>query len=163
MCAHCGCHDVPAIRELVDEHDALQDQAYAVRRALVSGDRHHALELLVPLVEHLGQHVAREEDGMFRALREQGDFVDEVVALEGEHLSFADAVEQLGGPDDEEFPARVRRLLETLDVHIEREDVGIFPVSVVTLGAEGWETVDRAHGQRPSFLGREPDPGPGSA
>ena len=152
MCAHCGCHDVPAIRELVDEHESLQDQAYAVRRALASGDRHLAAELLTPLVAHLEQHVAREEDGVFTALRDQGDFVDEVEALEGEHLSFAVALEQLGDPADDGFPARVQTLLSTLDVHIEREDLGIFPVSVVTLGAEGWETVDRAHRERPSFL-----------
>jgi hemerythrin-like domain-containing protein len=152
MCAHCGCHDVPAIRELVDEHESLQDQAYGVRRALASGDRHRAAALLVPLVEHLQQHVAREEGGVFSALREQGDFVDEVEALEGEHLSFAVALDRLGEPDDDGFPSRVQALLSTLDVHIEREDLGIFPVSVVTLGADGWETVDRAHREQPSFL-----------
>ncbi|GAA1914837.1 hemerythrin domain-containing protein [Nocardioides marmoribigeumensis] len=156
MCAHCGCHDVPAIRELVDEHDALQEQAYAVRRALAAGDHRAAAGLLGPFVAHLEHHVAREEDGVFTALRDQGDFVEEVEALEGEHLSFAEALERLGSPDDEGFAGRVRTLLESLDVHIEREDVGIFPVSVVTLGATGWETVGRAHARRPSFLADGP-------
>lgn len=36
------------------------------------------------------------------------------------------------------------RLLDDLDAHVEREDLGIFPVSVVTLGATGWATVDEA-------------------
>lgn len=44
------------------------------------------------------------------------------------------------------------RLLEDLDVHVEREDLGIFPVSVVTLTATGWATVDKAHTNSPSFL-----------
>ena len=43
-------------------------------------------------------------------------------------------------------------LLDDLAAHIDREDYGIFPVSVVTLGAAGWTTVDRAHSTTPSFL-----------
>ena len=48
--------------------------------------------------------------------------------------------------------ARVLALLEELEEHIEREDLGIFPVSVVTLGAAGWATVERAHRDLPTFL-----------
>ncbi len=43
-------------------------------------------------------------------------------------------------------------LLDDLDVHVEREDLGIFPVSVVTLGATGWAVVEAAHEDSPSFL-----------
>ncbi len=158
MCAHCGCHDVPAIRELVDEHDALQERAYAVRRALSAGESRRAAELLAPLVVHLERHVAREEHGVFAALRAQGDVVEEVDALEDEHLGFAASLEALGEPSDPGYADRVRRLLTTLDLHIEREDVGIFPVSVVTLGARGWQTVERAHDERPSLLGVRTSP-----
>jgi hypothetical protein len=51
-----------------------------------------------------------------------------------------------------DFDAQVVRLLHDLAVHVEREDLGIFPVSVVTLGASGWSTVDLAHTESPSFL-----------
>ena len=44
-----------------------------------------------------------------------------------------------------DFAATVTQLLDDLDEHVEREDLGIFPVSVVTLGATGWAIVDRAH------------------
>ena len=44
------------------------------------------------------------------------------------------------------------RLLDDLDAHVEREDLGIFPVSVVSLGARGWAIVDEAHTRSPSFL-----------
>ncbi len=45
-------------------------------------------------------------------------------------------------------------LFDALEAHIEREDLGIFPVSVVTLGAVGWDIVERVHQERPSYLQR---------
>ena len=51
-----------------------------------------------------------------------------------------------------DFEAQVTKLLDDLAVHVEREDLGNFPVSVVTLGAGGWAMVDRAHTESPSFL-----------
>jgi hypothetical protein len=41
--------------------------------------------LLAELVAHLDRHVQREEDGIFRALRAEGEFMDEIDALDGEH------------------------------------------------------------------------------
>jgi hypothetical protein len=95
--------------------------------------------------------VAREERGIFTARRLQGDFADEVEALEGEHLALDEAIAALD-PQGSDFDARVLGLLEELDVHVEREDLGIFPVSVVTLGAAGWATVESAHRDLPTFL-----------
>ncbi|GEP35789.1 hypothetical protein NSZ01_35570 [Nocardioides szechwanensis] len=151
MCEHCGCREVESIRELRDEHDALSGQAFHVRHALASGDRGAARVLLDELVSHLVQHVTREELGMFAALRTQGEFADEVAALEGEHRAMDAVVADLDldGPD---FVARVTALLDDLEAHIEREDLGIFPVAVVTLGATGWATVEAAHEQHPTFL-----------
>jgi len=51
-----------------------------------------------------------------------------------------------------ELPASVTRLLHDLDAHVERENLGIFPVSVVSLGAAGWQIVDEAHAASTSFL-----------
>lgn len=151
MCVHCGCQGVPAIGELRDEHAALVEDAHAVRRALGAGDRPAAVARLTDLVAHLTRHVQREERGIFTALREQGDFAEEVAALEGEHLTLDAAIASLD-PVADDFDGRVLRLLAELDEHIEREDLGIFPVSVVTLGAAGWATVDRAHADLPTFL-----------
>lgn len=151
MCGHCGCHEVDAVAELVREHDALVEQSAAVSAALARGDRAAARTLLSALVGHLGTHVEREEHGLFAALREQGDFAGEVQALEGEHRDLDHAVGHLD-TEDPGFEAAVRELLADLAVHIEREDVGVFPVSVVTLGASGWDTVARAHAATPSFL-----------
>ena len=56
---------------------------------------------------------------------------------------------EIGSAD---FEAQVVRLLDDLAIHVEREDLGIFPVSVITLGASGWAVVDTAHSASPSFL-----------
>ncbi|WP_445257425.1 hemerythrin domain-containing protein [Nocardioides aurantiacus] len=151
MCEYCGCRGNPPIAELMDEHTALVDQAHLVRRELGAGNRVAALARLTDLLAHLDRHVEREEDGIFRAIRATGDFVEEIDDLEGEHRGFADAVAGLD-LEAEGFTDRVTRLLDDLDAHVEREDLGIFPVSVVTLGATGWAMVDEAHTRSPSFL-----------
>jgi hemerythrin-like domain-containing protein len=160
MCHHCGCRGVEAIRELMDEHTALIDQVYVVRQALESGNPTDAVAGLVNLFSRLERHVQREEAGIFRALRSLGEFRDEVDDLVGEHGHLERAIAALdpGSPD---FPAVVEHLLDDLALHIDREDYGIFPVSVVTLGAGGWAMVDRAHAASPSFLldvSKQPQP-----
>ena len=142
-----------AVRELVEEHEALVEQANAVRRALAAGEPQRAAELVRGLVGHLHTHARREETGIFAALRSSGEFVDEVAELEGEHRHLDAGIDRLdpGAPD---FAARVAALLGELEEHIEREDLGLFPVAVVTLGAAGWALVDRAHADVPSFLTR---------
>ena len=135
----------------MDEHTTLVDDSYGVRKALQSGDHAEAMTLLTELVSRLQRHVQREEDGVFRALRESGEFLDEISALEGEHGDLEKAIAALD-LEMPEFPAAATRLLDDLAVHIDREDYGIFPVSVVTLGATGWGLVDEAHAATPSFL-----------
>jgi len=144
---------VAPIAELMDEHTALLDEASEVRKALGESDPERAMELLRTLVGHLDQHVRREETGIFPALRGTGEFLDEVDELEDEHRDLDAAVRELDmhAPD---FPQRVTDLLHTLDVHVERENLGVFPVAIVTLGADGWNTIDRAHEATPTFLGR---------
>ena len=155
MCEYCGCRGVPPIAELMDEHTALVDQAHHVRHDLGAGNHSAAMSRLTDLVAHLDLHVQREEDGIFRAMRTAGEFLDEIDELEGEHRDLAAAIAVLD-PTSADFAARVTHLLDDLDVHVEREDLGIFPVSVVTLGATGWAIVDRAHTRSPSFLLDQP-------
>jgi hemerythrin-like domain-containing protein len=135
----------------MDEHTALVDQADDVRRALHAGNPAGAMTNLADLVSRLQRHVRREEQGIFRALRTSGEFLDEVDALEGEHGALEKAITLLD-PAAPDFLSSVDRLLDDLAVHIDREDYGIFPVSVVTVGAGGWSIIDRAHSKAPSFL-----------
>ena len=151
MCEHCGCRGVEPLAELMDEHYQLQEEGQAVLRSLRIGDAAIVETALRLLATHLDQHVRREESGVFTALRSQGEFVDEVDQLEREHESFEVAITGLD-PDAPDFGTRVHDLLHDLDEHVERENLGIFPVSVVTLHASGWELVDQARTNYPTFL-----------
>jgi len=151
MCEYCGCRQISLIAELMDEHTALVDQASYVRHDLGAGDQVSAMIRLTDLVGHLDRHVRREEAGIFQAMRDAGEFIDEIDNLEGEHRDFAQTIAALN-LDAPDFATRVTALLDDLDAHVEREDLGIFPVSAVTLGATGWGTVDDAHAASPSFL-----------
>ena len=151
MCEYCGCRQVQPVGELMDEHAALLDEADHVREALASGDRTLATERLTRLAGHLGRHVRREEAGIFSALRDKGEFLDELRELEAEHRQFDEVVAGLDA-SSADFAAVLLRLFDDLGQHVEREDLGIFPVSVVTLGAFGWELVDKAHAASPTFL-----------
>ncbi len=143
------------IAELMDEHTALVDEASFVRHDLGAGDQVSAMTRLTGLVARLDRHVRREEAGIFSAMRDAGEFVDEIDELEGEHRDFAATIAALD-IDAADFATRVTALLDDLDAHVEREDLGIFPVSVVTLGATGWATVDEARIASPSFLLDQP-------
>jgi hemerythrin-like domain-containing protein len=151
MCEYCGCREVPAVGDLMTEHRHLLDEVDHIRRAMAAGDREAVSVRLKHLVSHLERHVSREEDGIFTALRTQGDYADEVAELEGEHRWLDAGIADLD-PASPEFDTLLGRLFDALDAHIDREDLGIFPVSVVTLGAEGWDLVARVHEEQPSFL-----------
>jgi hemerythrin-like domain-containing protein len=135
---------VEPIAELMDEHFDLLDLSGTIRRALAAGDRCGAWQALAVLAGQLDEHVRREEGGVFRALRDQGEFVEAVEELEGEHLDFDEALSELG-LDDADLEERVTALLDELSLHIDKENLGIFPVAVVTLNATGWDTVTAAH------------------
>jgi hemerythrin-like domain-containing protein len=128
----------------MDEHFDLLDLSGTVRRLLATGDRPGAWAVLGDLAQRLNDHVSREERGVFRALRDQGEFVEAVLELETEHLDFDEALTDLG-LDDPDLEARVVTLLDELSLHIDKENLGIFPVTVVTLNATGWATVTAAH------------------
>ena len=128
----------------MDEHLELLDHAGDVRRMLDAGDIDAAWDRMAVLADLLDRHVRKQEAGLFTALREQGDFADAVVELETEHATFDEAISDL----DRSAPtlrADLERLFAELTEHIDKENLGIFPVAVVTLGARGWDTVGRAH------------------
>jgi hemerythrin-like domain-containing protein len=161
MCEYCGCRQIAPLAELMDEHLALLDVASDVEIALRHDDRPRVLETMHRLADLLDRHVRREEEGVFTALKEAGPahtdqaVLDELRELEEEHVDFHARIAALD-PADPSFGETVPALFAHLSDHIDREDLGIFPVSVVTLGAHGWDTVAAVHRAQPSFLaGRE--------
>jgi hemerythrin-like domain-containing protein len=144
MCEHCGCRGIEPIADLMDEHYEILDIAGDVRRLLAADDRREAATTLAWLGQRLGEHVDREERGVFAALKSQDEFVEAVLELESEHVDFDSELDLLDieSPD---FDERVTRLLRSLSHHVDQENLGIFPVASVTLNAAGWEMVAKAH------------------
>lgn len=142
---------MPSIAELMDEHYALLDETEALRHALATGDHSTAAEHLHHFAEHLTLHVRKEEHGVFAAMRDRGEFVDEVDALESEHRDL-DAVIAGLDPASPDFAAVLQQLSRDLTEHVERENLGIFPVSVVSLGRDGWDLVEQAQQERPTWV-----------
>lgn len=128
----------------MDEHYDMLALSADIRRRLASDDRTGAVSLLDELGERLRPHAIREERGLFAALKESGEFVDAILDLEDDHLAFDTDLRTLD-VHAVDFEHRVTQLLDELSHHIDQENLGIFPVAVVTLGATGWATVDRAH------------------
>ena len=160
MCEHCGCRGVRPIAELMDEHYVLLDLAGDIRRSLAAGDHPAAEAALRRLARLLARHVGREERGVLAAVKQQGDFAEAAEKLEDEHTFLDRELDRLDVADPA-FPERALSLLDALAEHIDRENLGVFPVAVVTLGAAGWETVGQAHAEQPSFLTDEAAaPGP---
>ena len=155
MCEHCGCRGVEPIAELMDEHFALLDLVGDVRRHLEGGDRVSTMATLEPLGVKLLRHVSREERGVFAALKEQGDFSEAVAELEAEHLAFDIQLDEID-IDSRTFVEDIASMMDDLVLHIDKENLGVFPVTVVTLGARGWATIEAAHEAEPSFLGASP-------
>ncbi|WP_067429664.1 hemerythrin domain-containing protein [Nocardioides jensenii] len=145
MCEHCGCRGIEPIASLMDEHYAMLDLSGDIRRCLAAREMVRAGALLAELGRQLVPHASREERGVFAALKHEGEFVEEVLELEADHAAFDDVLADLD-PAAPDFRDRVEVLLQDLSLHIDRENLGIFPVAVVTLGGAGWDLVTRAHG-----------------
>ena len=153
MCEYCGCRQIAPLSELMDEHLALLDDAGDVEKALSFGQTDRALQLLEHLRQRLAQHVRREEAGVFTALTDLGEFTEEIAELTAEHRELDEFLRTVD-PADPVFRERIHQMSAHLAQHIDREDLGIFPVSVVSLGGSGWDTVATAHAAEPSFLTR---------
>lgn len=143
MCEHCGCRGVEPIAQLMDEHLELLDLGGEIRRLLRAGKRFEAVRALGELERRLSSHVRREEAGLFAALKADGDFAGAVLELEVEHTAFDAAFAALD-LEAVNLAQRVDEMLDELSLHIDKENLGIFPVAVVSLGASGWEIVGRA-------------------
>jgi hemerythrin-like domain-containing protein len=151
MCEYCGCRQIEQLAELMDEHLALLDVAGDVRRDLEHRRLDEAVAGLRRLAVLLDRHARREEDGVFTALRELGDFTEEIDDLTAEHAEFHRRLGDLG-TESPTLKADADALFDHLIQHIDREDLGIFPVSTVSLGAPGWDRVAEVHEAQPSFL-----------
>ena len=139
MCHYCGCRSMLLIRDYVAEHERATDLGDDAIRAIDQGDVYAAREFISAMADALERHWKGEENGLFRvmAAREQ-DYADYVAPLIVEHRELAQllATVDVSDPADQQ---RLRVAFEQLDEHISKEEDGLFPASVVTLGGAEWD------------------------
>jgi hypothetical protein len=139
MCNYCGCREFPLIGRLTSEHLAIEETAGLLRRAITDARHADALGLLDELLALLVPHTATEEGGLFTELRAEGSLAEAVVQLCAEH---ADIHGVLGGIDRTapDWPA-VLAALGRLHRHIDNEEHGLFPASVIALPISAWDRI----------------------
>jgi hemerythrin-like domain-containing protein len=147
MCEYCGCQAVSAIADLTAEHDAVVDRIGHVRKAVLDGDTARAAELARGIADVLVPHTAVEELGLFPAMAPE--FPDAVAGLQAEHRLVASVLGEAaaGTPADESWPGRLVEVLAMLCKHIHKEQDGVFPAALTTLGPDEWDSVDRVRAE----------------
>jgi hemerythrin-like domain-containing protein len=141
MCGHCGCEALDAVAELTAEHDVVVNLAGEARRALAAGEHDLAAARARSIAAVLGPHTAVEEGALFPALSD--DFGEHVAGLLTDHrLIEAVLAESAAGlPADPQWPGRLEHALWVLREHILKEQDGLFPAALATLGPASWEAV----------------------
>lgn len=143
MCEYCGCQEVTAIAELTLEHDAVVGMFAEARAAVAARDVAAAATVARRIAEVLGPHSRVEEDGLFPILARE--FPDEVADLCDEHRRIAAVLAEAATdvPTDPSWPDRLLPALTLLRTHILKEQDGVFPAALVSLGPDDWDRVDQ--------------------
>jgi iron-sulfur cluster repair protein YtfE (RIC family) len=140
MCHYCGCRAMPLIRDYVAEHERASDLGDRAIRAIDQGDLGAARDFVAVMARELQRHWKGEENGIFRvmAAREE-QYADYVAPLIVEHRELEEllATVDVSDPADQQ---RLRVAFEQLTEHISKEEDGLFPASVVTMGGAEWDT-----------------------
>ncbi len=139
MCDYCGCRDFPLIGRLSEEHREIGETAGELRRAVNDNRYGDAGRLLEELLGRLLPHTATEESGLFAELRAEGSLAAEVDRLCAEH----DDIHGVFGAVDRENPdwAVVLEALSKLRHHIDHEEHGLFPASIIMLPIAAWDRI----------------------
>ncbi len=144
MCEYCGCQDLPAIAELTREHEHALSLIREMQAAGDGGDVPALAALARQLAAVLAPHTEVEEQGLFPALA--ADFPEQIAALEEDHRQLGAVLGEAAGgtPADPAWPGRLAAALALLRGHIYREQDGVFPAALATLGAADWDRVEAA-------------------
>jgi hemerythrin-like domain-containing protein len=136
MCDHCSCRSFAPIAELTAEHEQILELAWHVAEAVRAGDGIPS-RALAELLALLDVHVAKEETGLYPALRAGGRLSEAVSDdLEDEHRALRATL--AGGRFD-------RRGFYELAAHIEVEELELFPAAMLGFDEEEWADLERAH------------------
>jgi len=138
MCHYCGCRQIPLIRDYVAEHERVTDLGGDAVRALDRGDLESAREKLAAMAEELRSHWQGEENGIFRAMARDEQYTDYIAPLVREHREVAELLATVDVADARD-QVRIRAAVVELHEHISKEEDGLFPASLTTLGGADWD------------------------
>ncbi|HVX46773.1 MAG TPA: hemerythrin domain-containing protein [Mycobacteriales bacterium] len=155
MCEYCGCQQIPAIAALTAEHDELLAVVRDAAAAARSGDRVAAIEHAAQLLRLLRPHTQIEEQGLFPPMARE--FAEHVASLQDDHRRIDRTLARVADPgyDAARWAEELAAALAELSTHIFREQDGLFPATIVTLGPADWEELDRV---RVQVTGEEESP-----
>ena len=159
MCEYCGCQAVTAIDELTREHDVVVAMIGEVRAAHGEADSGRMAALARQISTVLRPHTEVEEQGLFPLLADE--FPEHVAALREEHREVEAVLgaASAGTPADPAWPGRLIDTLELLRDHILKEQDGVFPAALTSLGGADWDAVDAVRAR----VGTELPAGPARA
>jgi len=142
MCEYCGCQAVEAVDLLTREHDHVVALIGETRTAYAGGDVAAMAALTRRIAAVLEPHTQVEEQGLFPLLA--AEFPDHVEALRSEHREVERVLAAASGatPADPDWPARLIATLDLLRDHILKEQDGLFPAALTSLGGADWDAVD---------------------
>jgi hemerythrin-like domain-containing protein len=138
MCNYCGCRDFPLIARLTEEHEKITNAAGRLRRAITHGEA-DPVAALDELLTLLMPHTSIEETGLFAELRAEGSLAEAVDKLCAEH----EDIHGVLGEVDRAAPnwPTVLAALDRLHRHIDNEEHGLFPASIIALPIDAWDRV----------------------
>lgn len=138
MCSYCGCRSIGIIGRFSTEHDELINVTGLLRRAVADGRAGEVVELVDDVARLLAPHTDAEEAGLFTVLRRDEDFSEHIDTLCGEHVDLDDLLARIRAGEGH----LADRFDKELRSHIQREENGLFPASLTTLGGDEWDEVD---------------------
>lgn len=144
MCHYCGCRQSKLIRDYIDEHERVTNLGFEAMLALDRGERSVAAGMVAEMALLLRSHWAGEENGIFTVMAQADDlYADYIGPLVSEHR----ALDAFLSSVDLELPEhrdRLRIEMAELTEHISREEDGLFPATLVTLGGVQWDAAEDA-------------------
>lgn len=149
MCHYCGCRQIRLIRDYIAEHERVTDHGDRAVRAIDAGDLAGAQAHVEAMATELRSHWEGEENGVFAVMRDDETYREHIDPLIAEHREL-DALLRTLDVSRAADQQVLREQLAELDVHISKEEDGIFPATLVELDADEWNAaIDAWHAAHP--------------